>query len=91
MWTHRGSGEPLEERPSVAAAEQDAVWELVRQARASGASLTGPDGLLKQLTKMVVESALDEEVSEHLGYDKADQAGRNRANSRNGKPWLGGR
>lgn len=32
--------------------------------------LTGPGGLLKQLTKMVVESALEEEMSEHLGYDK---------------------
>jgi len=51
----------------------------------SGTSLTGPGELLKQLTKMVVETALDEEMSEHLGYDKGDQAGRNRANSRNGK------
>ena len=54
-------------------------------ARASGASLTGPSGLLKQLTKMVVEAALDKEMSEHVGYDKGDQAGRMRANSRNGK------
>ena len=29
-----------------------------------------PDGLLKALTKTVIETALDEEVSEHLGYDK---------------------
>jgi len=57
----------------------------VRPARASGASLTGPGGLLKQLTKMVVEAALDKEMSEHVGYDKGDQAGRTRANSRNGK------
>lgn len=32
--------------------------------------MTGPGGLLKQLTEMVVEAALDEEMSEHLGYDK---------------------
>lgn len=80
---------PLEEPPGepadLSAAEQDAVRELVRRARASGTALTGPDGLLKQLTKMVVESALDEEMSEHLGYDKGDTAGRNRGNSRNGK------
>ena len=57
----------------------------MRQARASGTALTGPGGLLKQLTKMVVEAALDEEMSEHLGCDKGDQAGRNRGNSRNGK------
>jgi len=80
------SGErPENPPPELTAAEQDAVRELVRQARASGTALTGPGGLLKQLTKMVVEAALDEEMSEHLGYDKGDQAGRNRGNSRNGK------
>jgi transposase-like protein len=47
--------------------------------------LTGPGGLLKQLTKMVVEAALDEEMSEHLGYDKGAPEARNRGNSRNGK------
>ena len=49
-----------------------------------GVALTGPDGLLKALTKTVIETALDEEMSEHLGYDKHDPAGRNRGNSRNG-------
>jgi hypothetical protein len=44
--------------PELTAAEQDAIRELVRQARASGTALTGPGGLLKQLTKMVVEAAL---------------------------------
>ena len=47
-----------------------AARELVRQARADGLSLTGPDGLLKQLTKTVLEAALDEELTEHLGHDK---------------------
>ena len=47
--------------------------------------MTGPDGLLKALTKTVIETALDEEMSEHLGYDKHDPSGRNLANSRNGK------
>jgi len=60
-------GDPPEVQPQLSAAEQDAVRELVRQARASGTALTGPGGLLKQLTKMVVEAALDEEMSEHLG------------------------
>jgi transposase-like protein len=79
------SGEPPEELPPLTPAEQETVRELVRQARASGTSLTGPGGLLKQLTKMVVEAALDEEMSEHLGYDKGAPQGRNRSNSRNGK------
>lgn len=46
--------------------------------------LTGPDGLLKQLTKMVLESALDEEMTEHLGYGKRDPAGTGSGNIRNG-------
>jgi putative transposase len=57
---------------------------LVRQARAQGVALTGPGGLLKALTKTVLETALEEEMAEHLGYDKHDPAGRNRGNSRNG-------
>ena len=47
--------------------------------------MTGPGGLLKALTKTVIETALDEEMAEHLGYDKHDPAGRNRGNSRNGR------
>jgi transposase-like protein len=67
------------------AAELEAARELVRQARDRGVALTGPDGLLKALTKTVIETALDEEMSEHLGYDKHAPEGRNRGNSRNGK------
>ncbi len=47
--------------------EADAARELVRMAKEQGLSLTGPDGLLKQLTKTVIETALDEEITEHLG------------------------
>jgi putative transposase len=47
-------------------------------------SLTGPDGLLKQLTKSVIETALDEEMIEHLGYEKHDPAGIGSDNIRNG-------
>lgn len=64
--------------------EADAVRELVRMAKEQGLSLTGPDGLLKQLTKTVIETALDEEMTEHLGYEKHDGAGKQTANSRNG-------
>ena len=53
-------------------AELVAARELVRQAREQGLSLTGPDGLLKQLTKTVIETALNEEMTEHLGYEKHD-------------------
>ncbi len=46
--------------------------------------LVGPGGLLTGLTKTVLETALEAEMSEHLGYDKHDPSGRNRANSRSG-------
>jgi len=49
--------------------ELAAARELVKAARHRGAELTGPDGLLKALTKTELETALDEEMSEHLGYD----------------------
>ena len=65
-------------------AEAQAAVELVRLAREQGLSLTGPDGLLKQLTKTVLETALNEEMTEHLGYEKHDPAGRDGGNSRNG-------
>jgi putative transposase len=51
-------------------AEQLAAEEMVRRAREQGLSLTGPDGLLKQLTKTVLETALNQELTEHLGHDK---------------------
>ena len=65
-------------------AEQQAAVELVRAAREQGLSLTGPDGLLKQLTKTVLETALNEEMTEHLGYEKHDPAGAGSGNIRNG-------
>src|SRR5919199_216630 len=58
--------------------------ELVQRARTEGVELVGPGGLLTGLTKTVLETALEAEMSEHLGYDKHDPAGRNRGNSRNG-------
>ena len=64
--------------------EHSAITELVRAARARGEDLTGPDGLLKYLTKLVLETALDEEMSEHLGYDRHAIEGNNTGNSRNG-------
>jgi len=57
---------------------------MVRQAKDAGVALTGPGGLLKALTAQIVEAALDEELNEHLGYDKHDPVGRGSGNSRNG-------
>jgi putative transposase len=60
-------------KPVEQSAEQLAAAELVRMAKEQGLSLTGPDGLLKQLTKTVLETALNEEMTEHLGYEKHGQ------------------
>ena len=64
--------------------ELEVAREMVRAAKAQGLSLTGPDGLLKQLTKTVVEVSLEEERTDHLGYPKHEVAGRESGNSRNG-------
>ncbi len=45
----------------------------------------GNDGLLQQLTKAVVERALQGEMTHHLGYEKHAPAGQHTGNSRNGK------
>ena len=66
------------------AAEQQAAEELVRRAREQGLSLTGPDGLLKQLTKTVLETALNQEMTEHLGHEKHGRPVTRAGNVRNG-------
>ena len=65
--------------------DEQLVRELTERARTQGLQLTGEGGLLGRLTKMVVESALEGEMDDHLGYGKHDPAGRNSGNSRNGK------
>ena len=46
--------------------------------------IIGENGLLRQLTKAIVERALSAELSTHLGYEKHAAAGRRSGNSRNG-------
>jgi transposase-like protein len=67
-----------------AGVDEKLIGELVEQARTAGLQLTGEGGLLQQLTKRVLEAALDGEITDHLGYDKHDPAGKNGGNSRNG-------
>ena len=65
-------------------ATSDLADELMERARADGTSLVGPGGLLADLTKRVLESMLQAELTEHVGYDPYDPAGHNSGNSRNG-------
>ena len=65
-------------------AEQAAVRELVKAARARGEDLTGPDGLLKSITATVLETALEEELTERLGHEKYQAPTAESGNIRNG-------
>src|SRR5215216_3848159 len=50
----------------------------------SPSDLLGDDGLLQQLTKALLERALEGEITHHLGYKKHSSEGKNSGNSRNG-------
>jgi len=58
--------------------------QLLPQAKTQGVELVGPIGLLKQPTKTILETALEAEMTEDLGYDKHDPTRRTGGNSRNG-------
>ena len=64
------------------AGERGLAEELVERARSEGVELVGPDGLLGELTKDVLETALEAELTEHLGYEKHERSAA--ANARNG-------
>src|SRR6201989_3313853 len=68
--------------PSSPLVDEDLADQLLGKAQAEGVELLGPDVLLSQVTKAVLERALAEEMTGHLGYEKHDPAGR--GNSRTG-------
>lgn len=53
-------------------------------AESDGRELLGEGGLVAQFTKQLLETALDTELTDHLGYDRGDPVGRGSGNSRNG-------
>jgi putative transposase len=61
------------------------IARLAGQARAQGVSLVGAGGLLQQLTKRVLEAALEGEMDSHLGSGKHEREGRRPGNARNGR------
>ncbi|MGI5182412.1 IS256 family transposase [Dactylosporangium sp. CA-152071] len=66
--------------------DDDLIARLAGQARAQGVSLVGEGGLLQQLTKRVLEAALEGEMDSHLGSGKHVRAGRTSSgNARNGR------
>ena len=67
-----------------AGASVELAEELVARARAEGVELVGPGGLLTDLTRTVLETALEVEMDDHLGYPKHAPEGRDNGNSRHG-------
>jgi putative transposase len=59
--------------------------ELFKDFRGNAKELLGEHGLLKRITQRALESALEGELTDHLGYSPHESAGRNSGNSRNGK------
>jgi putative transposase len=68
----------------MAQAIRDELIEELLQGYGSPQDLLGEEGLFKELKKRLLERALGAELSEHLGYEKGDPAGRGGGNSRNG-------
>jgi hypothetical protein len=69
---------------ATGAVDDGLVAELVARAQAGGVKLTGEGGLLQQLTKRVLESALEGELTDHLGHEPGERAEGGRENYRNG-------
>lgn len=75
----------VKSKKSEPSAREARAVELVRLAKEQGLFLTGPDGLLKQFTKHVLETALNEEMTQHLGHEKnRAEVERESSNVRNG-------
>ncbi|MEU7635811.1 IS256 family transposase [Streptomyces sp. NPDC039016] len=73
------AAEPVEDK-----LVDEVVERLMDRADTSGTALLGEGGLLTEVTRAVLERALDAEMTEHLGYERHDPAGRGSGNSRNG-------
>ena len=62
----------------------EVVEAVVSDAAAGGVDLLGPDGVLAELIKRILERALAEEMTDHLGYEHGDPIGHGTGNNRNG-------
>jgi putative transposase len=66
------------------ALDPSVIDSLLADAHAAGTPIDGVDGLLNQMTKAVLERALQGEMAHYLGYERDDPAGAGTGNSRNG-------
>jgi transposase-like protein len=62
----------------------DLIDQVLSKVDGDRLQLLGPDGVLAELTKRILERALDAELTDELGYERGDPAGRGSGNNRNG-------
>jgi len=79
-----GVGRPRRDRDEPRLIDEALADRLIAQAQEQGVELLGEGGLLKQMTKAILERSLAIELTDHLGYDEGDPAGSGSGNSRNG-------
>ena len=78
-------GQSVDEEQGLDALDEQLLNQLVGQARERGVKLAGEGGPPQARTKRLLESALEGEIIDHLGYDKHEAVGDHSGNSRNGK------
>ncbi len=78
--------EPKPDQPvdPSSAVSDEVIDAVMAGVDAGGLELLGPDGVLAELTERLIERGLGEELSDHLGYEPGDPAGRGSGNNRNG-------
>jgi putative transposase len=87
MNAHRNEVVPVARSvPAVADPEDMRDWaeQLVARARSEGVELTGDNGLLTAMVRQVLQTGLNVELAEHLGYEHYALEGRGSGNNRNG-------
>ncbi len=79
-----GPGEPAARALRRELFTDEVIDQMLARVGDGGLALTGPGGFLPELVKSVLERGMAVELTDHLGYDKGDPAGRGSGNSRNG-------
>jgi len=80
----RDGGEPAARTLRRELFSDELLDQLMSRVDADGVALTGAGGFLPELVKAVLERGMDAELTDHLGYERGDPAGRGSGNSRNG-------
>ena len=77
-------GEPEARRLRREFFDDEMLDKLIGASGERGVALTGEGGFLPEMIKAVLERGMKVELSDHLGYEQGDPAGRGSGNSRNG-------